>query len=121
MHVVIIFTSSPYHMVCDYKHGIVFPLQFFYAKYFCTGHTTQCLKIHTIEELAKYQQMYPELNTDCSNHISTSNLIVRSLCPSVPVTQNWKPGVKVILSCHRHKKIRQKSCTFPLFSSTERF
>ncbi|XP_065939596.1 uncharacterized protein [Magallana gigas] len=63
------------------------------------GHTTQCLKIHTIEELAKYQQMYPELNTDCSNHISTSNLIVRSLCPSVPVTQNWKPGVKVTESC----------------------
>lgn len=63
------------------------------------AHTTVCSKIHTIEELAKYQQIYPEFNTDCSNQISASNLIVRKLCPSVPVTQNWKPGFKVTESC----------------------
>ncbi|XP_011452549.3 mucin-3B [Magallana gigas] len=61
--------------------------------------TTGCSKIQTIEELAKYQEIYPEFNSICSNQALVSDLIVRMLCPSVPLAQNWKPGVKVTESC----------------------
>lgn len=59
-----------------------------------TVHTSGCSKIQTIEELAKYQEIYPEFNSICSNQALVSDLIVRLLCPSVPLAQNWKPGVK---------------------------
>lgn len=59
-----------------------------------TVQTTGCSKIQTIEELAKYQEIYPEFNSICSNQALVSDLIVRMLCPSVPLAQNWKPGVK---------------------------
>lgn len=62
-------------------------------------HTSGCSKIQTIEELAKYQEIYPEFNSICSNQALVSDLIVRLLCPSVPLAQNWKPGVKVTESC----------------------
>lgn len=59
-----------------------------------TVQTTGCSKIQTIEELAKYQEIYPEFNSICSNQALVSDLIVRMLCPAVPLAQNWKPGVK---------------------------
>lgn len=82
-----------------------------YPKYFYTAHTTVCSKILIIEELAKYQQMYPEFNTDCSNQISASNLIVKKLCPSVPVTQIWKPGFKVPMSYYNENGIQKSFYT----------
>ncbi|XP_061188033.1 integumentary mucin C.1-like [Saccostrea echinata] len=68
-----------------------------------TGQFTECSKIRTVTELAKYQQLYPHFNTDCSSHISTSNLIVRDLCDSVPSSKYWKPGTKVVDACETLK------------------
>ncbi|XP_062604250.1 guanine exchange factor for Rac 30-like [Saccostrea cucullata] len=59
-----------------------------------TSQSTECSKIRTVTELGKFQQLYPEFNTNCSRRISTSNLIVRDLCDFVPISKYWKPGKK---------------------------
>ncbi|XP_061188042.1 GATA zinc finger domain-containing protein 15-like [Saccostrea echinata] len=64
------------------------------------GQSTECSRIRTVEELGKFHQLYPQLNTDCSNYVSTSNLIVRELCDFVPNSLYWKPGRKVVDACN---------------------
>ncbi|XP_055995847.1 uncharacterized protein LOC125647484 [Ostrea edulis] len=66
---------------------------------FCESpETMNCSKILTVTELARFQQLYPHFNTDCSNNNSVSNLIMSDLC-DVPVSQFWRPGQRVVDSC----------------------
>ncbi|XP_048729886.2 integumentary mucin C.1-like [Ostrea edulis] len=76
-----------------------------------SGQSTLCSKIRTITELARFQQLYPQFNVDCSNHVSTSTFIIRDLCDSVPSSQHWKPGTRVIDACD-NLKLYQPVATF---------
>ncbi|XP_062608295.1 uncharacterized protein LOC134270130 [Saccostrea cucullata] len=83
-----------------------------------TSQSTECSKIRTVTELAKFQQIYPEFNTNCSRRISTSNLIVRDLCDFVPISKYWKPGKRVVDACDTLKPYIPvatfSSSTYPL-------
>ncbi|XP_062569035.1 salivary glue protein Sgs-3-like [Saccostrea cucullata] len=82
------------------------------------GQSTECSKIRTVTELAKFQQLYPEFNTNCTRRISTSNLIVRDLCDFVPISKFWKPGKRVVDACNTLKPYTPvatfSSSTYPL-------
>jgi hypothetical protein len=71
---------------------------YFICIYFISeDQTTNCSKLRTVTELAKFQQLHVPLNTDCSNYNVVSGLIVSDLCDSLPAVKDWHPGQRVCI------------------------
>eukprot|EP00105_Crassostrea_gigas_P044707 XP_019928855.1 PREDICTED: uncharacterized protein LOC105343175 [Crassostrea gigas] len=71
-----------------------------------------CSKIKTVEALAEFQQMYPQIGQDCSGQRSASDLITTDLCGFNVTSQSWRPGSKVSDFCDVTSNLYSAVATF---------
>lgn len=76
------------------------------------GPMHHCSKIKTVEALAEFQQMYPQIGQDCSGQRSASDLITTDLCGFNVTSQNWRPGSKVSDFCDVTSNLYSAVATF---------
>lgn len=77
---------------------------------FLVGPMHYCSKIKTVEALAEFQQMYPQIGQDCSGQRSASDLITTDLCGFNVTSQSWRPGSKVHTLTSETNLFFEKKC-----------
>lgn len=76
------------------------------------GPIHRCSKIDTVEALAEFQQMYPQIGQDCLGQRSASHLITTDLCGLNVTSQSWRPGSKVSDFCDVTSNLYSAVATF---------
>lgn len=77
---------------------------------FLVGPIHRCSKIDTVEALAEFQQMYPQIGQDCLGQRSASHLITTDLCGFNVTSQSWRPGSKVHTLSYKTNLFLEKKC-----------